>query len=59
MVREASRSWCSRLREAYVEEEDVAADPFPRSGRCVVGHGDGGEGRRRQEVLVSVGFLAE
>jgi hypothetical protein len=26
-------------------------------GGVEVGHGDGGEGRRRQEVLVSVGFL--
>jgi hypothetical protein len=40
-----------------VEEAEVVL--FHGSGGVEVGHGDGGEGRRRQEVLVSVGFLAE
>lgn len=45
------------IREGDEDVEEVEVAPFHGSGGRVDGHGGGGEGRRRQEVLVSVGFL--
>jgi hypothetical protein len=59
MVEKASCTWRLRVLDGVQEVEEGERNRFPSSGGSIVGHGDGGGGRRRAGCLVSVDFSLE